>query len=96
MGSDKLGLLGLGDKVGSSMKKFTHCRPAVKKEKMLYSERIENKIYSIILPLYKSVMWPHLEYCVHLQSHFNMDIVVQGKSEKVGNENGNGKEDSSL
>ena len=43
------------------------CAAAVKKANSMLGiirKGIENKMASIILPFYKSMVWPHLEYCV--------------------------------
>ena len=44
---------------------------------------IENKTANIILPLYKSMVRPHLEYCVQFWSpHLQKDIVEMEKVQK--------------
>lgn len=55
------------------MKMSTECAEAVKKANSIL-RKLEKKIPSIILPLYKYLVWSHLEYCVQFWlSHFKED-----------------------
>ncbi|CAM4625917.1 unnamed protein product [Caretta caretta] len=57
----------LGVIVDSSLKTSTQCAAAVKKANGtlgIIKKGIENKTENILLPLYKSMVRPHLEYCV--------------------------------
>lgn len=64
--TDEEGTLGM--LMENSMKVPTECASAVKKvNSMLATIRkgIENKIANIIMPMYRSMVKPHLEYCGH-------------------------------
>ena len=69
----------LGVLVDSSMKVSTQCAAAVKKANSMLGiirKGIENKTANIILPLYKSMVRPHLEYCVQFWSpHLQKNIM---------------------
>ena len=57
----------LGVLVDSSMKVSTHCVMAVKKANSMLGiikKWIENKTANIMLPLYKTLVRQHLQYCV--------------------------------
>ncbi|CAM5150171.1 unnamed protein product [Eretmochelys imbricata] len=61
----------LGVIVDSSLKTSTQCAAAVKKANgmlRIIKKGIENKVENILLPLYKSMVRPHLEYCVQMWS----------------------------
>ncbi|CAM5105037.1 unnamed protein product [Natator depressus] len=61
----------LGVIVESSLKTSTQCAAAVKKANGMLGiikKGIENKTENILLPLYKSMVRPHLEYCVQMWS----------------------------
>ncbi|CAM4540291.1 unnamed protein product [Caretta caretta] len=64
-------LTNLGVIVDSSVKTSTQCAAAVKKANGMLGiikKGIENKTENILLPLYKSIVHPHLEYCVQMWS----------------------------
>ena len=68
------------------MKGSTQCAVAVKKAKSMLgiiTKGIENKAPSIIMPLYKMLVRPHLEYCIQFWSpHLKKDIVELEKVQK--------------
>lgn len=72
--------------VNSSMKVSTQCVVAVKKAISMLGiirKDIENETANIIIPLYKSVVKPHLEYCVHFWlPHLKKHIVETEKLQK--------------
>ncbi|CAM5134922.1 unnamed protein product [Natator depressus] len=76
----------LGVIVDSSLKSSTQCAAAVKKvNRMLgiIKKGIDNKTENIILPLYKSMVRPHLEYCVQMWlPHLKKDILELEKVQK--------------
>ena len=76
----------LGVVVDSSMKMSTQCAATAKKANSMLGiirKEIENKMASIILPLYKSMVRPHLEYCVQFwSSHLKKDIIELEKCRK--------------
>ncbi|CAM5138679.1 unnamed protein product [Natator depressus] len=81
----------LGVIVDSSLKTSTQCAATVKKGNGMLGiikKGIENKTGNILLPLYKSMVRPHLEYCIQMWSpHLNKDILalekVQRKATKM-------------
>lgn len=51
-------------------------------------KRIKNTIAKLIMSLYKSMVWPHLEHCVQFWSpHYKQGICTPGKSAKEGKQN---------
>uniref|UniRef100_A0A8C3H706 Reverse transcriptase domain-containing protein n=1 Tax=Chrysemys picta bellii TaxID=8478 RepID=A0A8C3H706_CHRPI len=67
----------LGVIVDSSLKMSTQCAEAVKKANRMLGiikKGIENKTENILLPLYKSMVCPHLEYCVQMWSLISKKI----------------------
>ncbi|CAM5143004.1 unnamed protein product [Natator depressus] len=76
----------LGVIVDSSLKMSTQCTAAVKKvNRMLgiIEKGIENTMENILLPLYKSIVRPHLEYCVQMWSpHLKKDILALEKVQR--------------
>ena len=68
------------------IKMSTQCAAAVKKANSMLGiirQGIDNEIASIILPLHKSMMQPHLEYCVQFWSpHQKKDVMELGKVQK--------------
>uniref|UniRef100_A0A8C4XYG1 Reverse transcriptase domain-containing protein n=1 Tax=Gopherus evgoodei TaxID=1825980 RepID=A0A8C4XYG1_9SAUR len=76
----------LGVIVDSSLKMSTQCAEAVKKANSMLGiikKGIENKTENILLPLYKSMVHPHLEYCVQmLPPHLKKDILALEKVQK--------------
>uniref|UniRef100_A0A452HI16 Reverse transcriptase domain-containing protein n=1 Tax=Gopherus agassizii TaxID=38772 RepID=A0A452HI16_9SAUR len=76
----------LGVIVDSSLKMSTQCAEAVKKANRMLGiikKGIENKTENILLPLYKSMVCPHLEYCVQMWSpHLKKDILALEKVQK--------------
>ncbi|CAM4478002.1 unnamed protein product [Lepidochelys kempii] len=61
----------LGVIVDSSLKTSTQCAAAVKRANTMLGiikEGIDNRTENIMLPLYKSMVHPHLEYSVHMWS----------------------------
>uniref|UniRef100_A0A452H4G2 Uncharacterized protein n=1 Tax=Gopherus agassizii TaxID=38772 RepID=A0A452H4G2_9SAUR len=76
----------LGVTVDSSLKTSTQCAAAVKKVNRrlgIMKKRIDNKIENIILHLYKSIVCPHLEYCMQMWSpHLKKDILELEKVQK--------------
>ena len=79
----------LGVVVDNSMKMSRQCVTAIKKANAMLGiirKGIENKSASIIMPLYKSLVRPHLEYCVQFWSpHLKKDIIALEKSAEKGN-----------
>uniref|UniRef100_K7EYK1 Reverse transcriptase domain-containing protein n=1 Tax=Pelodiscus sinensis TaxID=13735 RepID=K7EYK1_PELSI len=81
----------LGVIMASSLKMSTQCAEAVKKANRvlgIIKKGTENKMKNILLPLYKSMVRPHLEYCVQMWSpHLKKDILalekVQRKATKM-------------
>ncbi|CAM4495757.1 unnamed protein product [Caretta caretta] len=69
----------LGVIVDSSLKTSTQCAEAViKVNRMLgiIKKGIANKTENILLPFYKSMVCPHLEYCMHMWlPHLKKDIL---------------------
>ncbi|CAM5097662.1 unnamed protein product [Natator depressus] len=76
----------LGVIVESSLKTSTQCAAAVKKANGMLGiikKGIENKTENILLPLYKSMVCPHLEYWVQMWSpHLKKDILALEKVQK--------------
>ncbi|CAM4508925.1 unnamed protein product [Caretta caretta] len=76
--------------VDISLKTSAQCAAAVKKaNRMLgiFKKGIDNKTENIIMPLYKSMVCPHLEYCVQIWlPHLKKDILELEVLEK-GNKN---------
>ncbi|CAM5106410.1 unnamed protein product [Eretmochelys imbricata] len=76
----------LGVIVGSSLKTSTQCAAAVKKANGMLGiikKGIESKMENILLPLYKSMVHPHLEYCIQMWSpHLKKDILALEKVQK--------------
>ncbi|CAM5124383.1 unnamed protein product, partial [Natator depressus] len=76
----------LGVIVDSSLKTSTQCAAAVKKANRMVGiikKGIENKTENILLPFYKSMVHPHLEYCVQMWSHhLKKDILALEKFQK--------------
>ncbi|CAM5102996.1 unnamed protein product [Eretmochelys imbricata] len=76
----------LGVIMNSSLKMSTQCAAAVKKANAMLGiikKGIENKTENILLPLYKSMVCPHLEYCVQMWSpHLKKDILALEKVQK--------------
>ncbi|CAM5171781.1 unnamed protein product [Natator depressus] len=76
----------LGVTVDSSLKSSTQCAAAVKKAIRtlgIIKKGIDNKTENIILPLYKSMVPPHLEYCIQIRSpHLKKDILELEKVQK--------------
>ncbi|CAM4509126.1 unnamed protein product [Lepidochelys olivacea] len=70
----------LGVIVHSSLKTSTQCAAAVKKANGILGimkKGIQNKMENISLPLYKSMVRPHLEYCIQMWSpHLKKDILA--------------------
>ncbi|CAM4712428.1 unnamed protein product [Lepidochelys kempii] len=61
----------LGVTVDSSLRTSTQCAATVKKANRMLGiikKGIDNKTENITLPLYKSMVCPHLEYCVQMWS----------------------------
>uniref|UniRef100_K7F1Z4 Reverse transcriptase domain-containing protein n=1 Tax=Pelodiscus sinensis TaxID=13735 RepID=K7F1Z4_PELSI len=77
--------------VDSSLKTSTQSAAAVKKANRMLGiirKGIENKTQNILLPLYKTMVHPHLEYCVQMWSpHLKKDLLalerVQKRATKV-------------
>ena len=69
----------LGVMVDRWMKMSTQCVATVKKANSMLSiirKGIENKTVRIILPVEKSMVRPHLEYCIQFWSpHLKKDII---------------------
>ena len=76
----------IGIVVGSLMKMSTQCAVAVRKANSMLGiirKGIENKTASIILPLYKSMVQPHLGYSVQFWTpHLKKDIIELEKVQK--------------
>ncbi|CAM5109632.1 unnamed protein product [Eretmochelys imbricata] len=75
----------LGVIVDSSLKTSTQCAAAVKKANMMLGiikKVIENKMENILLPLYKSMVRPHPEYCIQMWSHLKKDILALEKVQR--------------
>ena len=76
----------LGDIVDSSLKTSTQCAAAVEKANRMLGiikKGIENKTKNILLLLYKSMVCPHLEYCVQMwPPHLKKDILALEKVQK--------------
>ncbi|CAM5108054.1 unnamed protein product, partial [Natator depressus] len=76
----------LGVIVDSSLKMSMHCAAAVKKAiRMLgiIKKGIENKTETILLPLYRSMVCSHLEYCIQMWSpRLKKDILALEKVPK--------------
>ena len=76
----------LGVLVDSSVKVSPQCAAAVKKANSMLGmikKGIENKTANIIMPLYKTIVRPYLEYCVQFWSpHLKKDIVELEKVQK--------------
>ncbi|CAM5132666.1 unnamed protein product [Eretmochelys imbricata] len=70
----------------SSLKMSMQCAAAVKKANRMLriiKKGIENKLENILLPLYKSMVRPHLEYCVQMWSpHLKKDILALEKVQR--------------
>ena len=79
----------LGIVVDGSMKMSTQCAAAVKKANSMLGiirKGTENKTASIMLPLQKSMVRPHLEDCVQFWStHLKKGYYGAGKSVEKGN-----------
>ncbi|CAM5167759.1 unnamed protein product [Natator depressus] len=77
----------LGVIVDSSLKSSTQCAAAVKKVNRILGiikKGINNKTENIILPLYKSMVCPHLEYCVQMWSPISKKIYWNWKRFRKG------------
>uniref|UniRef100_K7EYK2 Reverse transcriptase domain-containing protein n=2 Tax=Pelodiscus sinensis TaxID=13735 RepID=K7EYK2_PELSI len=76
----------LGVIVDSSLKTSTQSAAAVKKANRMLGiirKGIENKTQNILLPLYKTMVRPHLEYCVQMWSpHLKKDILALERVQK--------------
>uniref|UniRef100_K7F0M2 Reverse transcriptase domain-containing protein n=1 Tax=Pelodiscus sinensis TaxID=13735 RepID=K7F0M2_PELSI len=76
----------LGVIVDSSLKTSTQCAVVVKKANRMLGiirKGIENKTQNILLPLYKTMVRPHLEYCVQMWSpHLKKDILALERVQK--------------
>uniref|UniRef100_K7F105 Reverse transcriptase domain-containing protein n=1 Tax=Pelodiscus sinensis TaxID=13735 RepID=K7F105_PELSI len=76
----------LGVIVDSSLKTSTQRAAAVKKANRMLGiirKGIENKTQKILLPLYKTMVRPHLEYCVQMWSpHLKKDILALERVQK--------------
>ena len=76
----------LGVLVDNSMKVSTQCAAAIRKANSMLGvikKGVENRTANIIMPLYKSMVRPHLEYCVQFWSpHLKKDIVELEKVQK--------------
>ncbi|CAM4653692.1 unnamed protein product [Lepidochelys kempii] len=75
----------LGVIVDSSLNTSMQCAVVKKANRMLgiIKKGIENKMENILLPLYKSMVCPHLEYCIQMWSpHLKKDIVALEKVQR--------------
>ncbi|CAM5145241.1 unnamed protein product [Eretmochelys imbricata] len=76
----------LGVIVDSSLKTSMQCAAADKKAKGMLGiikKGIENKTENLLLPLHKSMVRPHLEYCAQMWSpHLKKDILALEKVQK--------------
>ncbi|CAM5145823.1 unnamed protein product [Natator depressus] len=76
----------LGVIMDSSLKTSMQCAAAVKKANGMLGiikKWIENKMDNTLLPLYKSVVRPHLEYCVQMwPPHLKKDTLALEKVQK--------------
>uniref|UniRef100_K7EXW6 Reverse transcriptase domain-containing protein n=1 Tax=Pelodiscus sinensis TaxID=13735 RepID=K7EXW6_PELSI len=76
----------LGVIVDSSLKTSTQSAATVKKANRMLGiirKGIENKTQNILLPLYKTMVRPHLEYCVQMWSpHLKKDILALERVQK--------------
>ncbi|CAM4639967.1 unnamed protein product [Lepidochelys kempii] len=76
----------LGVIVNCSLKPSTQCAAAVKKANGMLGiikKGIDNRTENIIFPLYKSMVRPHLEYCVQMWSpHLKKDLLELEKVQK--------------
>ena len=76
----------LGVMIDNSLKTSAQCATAIKKANAMLGvirKGIENKSAGIIMPLYKSMVRPHLEYCVQFWSpHLKKDIIALEKVQR--------------
>ncbi|CAM4645910.1 unnamed protein product [Lepidochelys kempii] len=78
----------LGVIVDSSLKTSTQCAVAVKKANRMLGiikKGIENKLENILLPLYKSMVLPHLECCIQMWSPSQKRYTGISKGSEKGN-----------
>lgn len=69
----------------SSTKILTHCAAAVKRANSklgITGKAIKNKTASLVMPLYKTTVWPHLKYCSQFWSPYLNKIAELGKLQR--------------